>query len=344
MNRKLPIYDAIFDEKATLGTIEDGGISVISLVEKPAVESNFMKFEDDETSAPKTNIIDDEQRIIVGAVLIPDKLIYRNSERGEFFIRFSESVIKNMHLNMMRTKSFSYFSIAHNGSILPDWQITPLEIWRKEFEEDKSNGYGFDLPVGTLFISAKVEDEQIWERIKANEINGFSIEAILDYKYSNMEKFLFNKLEVGEQVVQQKAEGVEFKFSGDFVEGDNTVVVEEGVIKEIKPTVEPAKEPEAEPTVELNAEPTVEPANIEEILKKVTKVESALSSMAELVTKLTAQFETQVQANKEEAKKLLLRAEEIKLASQQENKTDIKAEATKMSRLEIIEKMGTVKR
>lgn len=346
MSKKLPIYDAVFKDEDTLCRSEDGGISVISLVEKPAIESDFMKFEEDEQKVIKTNILDDEQRVIVGAVLVPDRLIYRNTERGEFFIRFSEAVIKNMHLNMMRTKAFSYFSIAHNGETLQEWKITPLEIWRKEFEEDKSNAYGFDLPVGTLFISAKIEDEQIWERIKANEINGFSIEAILDYQYSNMEKFLFNKIEKGEKVVLQSEKGVEFGYTGEFVEGEQTVVVKDGVIEEVKPVAEPQvedpkTEPEAEPAKEPETEPKAEPEakqTVEQLLERIEKFEASLTAISE-------QFASQLKEKEEELSASLLKQEELKLAAHQSEEAPnaIVKEETKMSRVEIIEKLGTVK-
>jgi phage head maturation protease len=42
---------------------------------------------------------------------------------------------------------------------------------------DKSKEYGFSLPKGTWMISMKVNNDDIWQKVKAGEIKGFSIEG-----------------------------------------------------------------------------------------------------------------------------------------------------------------------
>jgi hypothetical protein len=63
-----------------------------------------------------------------------------------------------------------------------------LEVWKKESGYDKSVEYGYDLPKGTVFVKAKIEDDTLKQSIKDGEINGFSIEINADVKLSNPDK------------------------------------------------------------------------------------------------------------------------------------------------------------
>jgi hypothetical protein len=60
--------------------------------------------------------------------------------------------------------------------------------------KDKSNLYGFTLPKGTWFGIYKVDNDKVWEEVKAGKYKGFSIEGIFEHKAST-EKFsqLFTK-------------------------------------------------------------------------------------------------------------------------------------------------------
>ena len=56
-------------------TDNDIGISATSLVDLPATESVFLHFNEDK---PQFIFSDEEKRELIGAFMIPDKLIYRN--------------------------------------------------------------------------------------------------------------------------------------------------------------------------------------------------------------------------------------------------------------------------
>jgi hypothetical protein len=70
------IVELILDEEQ-----EEGGIEAISIVESPAIESDFVALNNQEIKLAE---IDKEKRILLGALLIPNKPIYRKSDEGEY--------------------------------------------------------------------------------------------------------------------------------------------------------------------------------------------------------------------------------------------------------------------
>jgi hypothetical protein len=237
--KSLPVYNA------TLTGAWDEGIWRISLVDHPAFEHLFAKFSEVKPT-PRISF-DTEQRLVVAPLMIPDKLIYRVDDYGnEFFVKFDAATIRAMSDKMMREGTNQSFNLNHQDYI-DGWQVTASEVWIKEFDEDKSNVYGFNCPKGTLFMSARINDTIIWDKIINNELNGFSIEAYNSFKYE-MEKYIYSAVEVGETVFVDKGHGIE-KFSGKFSVDGKEVTAEDGKITEIKEE-EPAAEPKAEPAVE----------------------------------------------------------------------------------------------
>jgi hypothetical protein len=56
--------------------------------------------------------------------------------------------------------------------------MSVVESWIIEDEkQDKSAKYGFNLPKGTWMISMKVNNDEIWQKVKDGEVKGFSIEG-----------------------------------------------------------------------------------------------------------------------------------------------------------------------
>lgn len=182
--KDIPTYNVKIDKDE----YSDDGIFTISIVDRPAIKSNFIHMsEEEEQSLYK--LASEEKQEVVGAVLIPNKPIYRKDEEGrEFYINFTEEAIEDLVYKMSKDGFFNYFNVNHsNGTD----GVFMLEYWIKEDEQDKSNKYGFqDLPIGTLFMKAKIEDEMVWSSIKKGELNGFSIEAktkLTPYKLQEVE-------------------------------------------------------------------------------------------------------------------------------------------------------------
>lgn len=153
------------------------GIDAISIVEAPAIESNFVALKSHEVKFAK---VDAEKRILMGPILIPDKPIYRkqivDGELDEFYIYFSkQTVAKASQMYLMNSKQ-SNTTLEHgmelNGLCL-------VETWLKEdMEKDKSAIYGMTDPIGTWMGSLKVTNDDVWENyVKTGKVKGFSIEG-----------------------------------------------------------------------------------------------------------------------------------------------------------------------
>ena len=79
------IIELILDEEDL-----DAGVEAISIVESPAIESDFVALKNQEIKLAE---VDKEKKILMGALLIPDKPIYRNGSEGEYYIFFSKDTI-----------------------------------------------------------------------------------------------------------------------------------------------------------------------------------------------------------------------------------------------------------
>jgi len=149
------------------------GIEAISVVENPAIEEDFI--------ALNSNIIelkeaDKEKKLLVGALLIPNKPIYRRSGDDEYYIYFSkETVVKASQMYLMNGNQ-SKATLEHEHDING---LTLVESWIVEDEvHDKSRKFGMNVPVGTWMGSVKVNNDEVWnDFVKTGKVKGFSIEG-----------------------------------------------------------------------------------------------------------------------------------------------------------------------
>ena len=132
---------------------------------------------------------DEEKRIVVGAAMVPNKMIHRYDAFGNmYYVFFSKASIKKMAAKFMRQKRTDETSVEHDGRKLGAEKVYVTESWVSEdSDKDKSAAYGFSLPAGTWFVSMKVEDPKIWKMIKSGELTGFSVEGLF------AEKSIFSK-------------------------------------------------------------------------------------------------------------------------------------------------------
>lgn len=170
-------------------TIESD-VYAISLVDRPAIEENFIYLAEQK---PQTVLMEDaDKHLIVGAVLVPDKPIYRNQGGEEFYIQFSKETIE--HLAYQYLMSGRMYSTTTDHKDIAD-DVVVVESWLKSSENDKSVGYGMDLPIGTWLAAMKVQNEDVWQRIKAGELKGYSVEAFV-----NLDEIKFEKHDMNEEV------------------------------------------------------------------------------------------------------------------------------------------------
>ena len=171
---KMEIIELLIDE-----TKIETGINAVSVVESPAIEENFIALNKHEVELKE---VDNEKRILMGAALIPNKQIYRRVKDKEFYIFFSEDTVrKASELFLMRSNQ-NNATLEHEKKMLEGMSV--VESWIIEDEKtDKSRLYNFNLPKGTWMISMKVNNDEIWNKVKAGEVKGFSIEGYFIDKY-----------------------------------------------------------------------------------------------------------------------------------------------------------------
>ena len=162
------IIELILDEEDL-----DAGVEAISIVESPAIESDFVALKNQEIKLAE---VDKEKKILMGALLIPDKPIYRNGSEGEYYIFFSKDTIVKASQMFLQNGNQSRSTLEHAQALNG---LTLVESWIVEDKaKDKTALYGFDVPVGTWMGSVKVNNEDVWnEYVKTNKVKGFSIEG-----------------------------------------------------------------------------------------------------------------------------------------------------------------------
>jgi len=165
--------ELVIDEEAELY-----GIDAISLVEQPAIESDFIAMN---AQLLQFKTQDEEKRIVMGAALIPDKPIYRKSGDEEYYVYFSKKTVRRAMELYLKNGNQANATLEHEHKING---LHVVESWIVEGEQDKSRMYGLEVPVGTWMVSMKVENDAIWEKfVKEGSVKGFSIEGYFANKY-----------------------------------------------------------------------------------------------------------------------------------------------------------------
>lgn len=162
------IIELILDDE-----LEMNGIEAISVVENPAIESDFIALKSQDVKLAEVNA---EKRLLMGALLIPNKPIYRRNGEDEYYIYFSKDTV------LKASQKYLMSNNQHNATMEHQYDISGLtlvESWIVEDEvHDKSRKYGLDVPVGTWMGSVKVNNDEVWnDFVKTGKVKGFSIEG-----------------------------------------------------------------------------------------------------------------------------------------------------------------------
>jgi hypothetical protein len=207
MKRENPeIVEFIIDEA------EGDTVDVVSLVDVPAIEVDFLKFNKDKEKF-LFNTQNEEKRIVVGPCLIPLKYIYRYdvfSDR-EFYGFFSEATVEKAMEIFMRDGKTRESNLNHNSKFFKG--LTVIESWKVVDENnDKAYALGYtkdDIPKGTWMITFKVDDEKIWGDIKKGVYRGFSIESFLSQMVKMRREFYTENM-INEMFSDDKTDNEKF--------------------------------------------------------------------------------------------------------------------------------------
>ncbi len=171
----LPIYQLEISDD-----LNDGAeVDFVALVDRPAIERNFLKFNEAKASFA---IQSEDKRIVSGALMLADTPIYRNDSNGEYYVTFTKATIEKIAQKFFKKGYQSNVNLMHDG----DKQVEGVTMF-ESFIVDSTRGIqamkGFeDAPEGSWFGSFKVENDEVWNKIKSGEFKGFSVEGIFNYK------------------------------------------------------------------------------------------------------------------------------------------------------------------
>ena len=274
MDYNIPTYNALISD-------DNEGILVISLVDAPATETNWMCFKEQENI--KFSIVNEDEHILAGVVMVADTPIYRIAPDGtEYYIVFSKDVIKRMAEKMLDDNTFNNIDIQHDGNIIPRDKVKLVELFIADEAKGIKPNY-LDVPDGSLLANYKIYDDELWNMAKSGVLNGFSLEGVFStirYKYNkNIKHNKMSKIkEMLKSILVQLGEvntdkgiltydgdlakGVEVKnedgskpADGEYkLEDGKIIVVKDGLVDEVKEAEEKKKEKKEDKKEEKPAE------------------------------------------------------------------------------------------
>ena len=189
----------------TVDENDDTGVDIISFVESPAIEVDFMYFSDKKTERFKT--VDEDKRIVVGAAMLPnEKIIREDADGNPYFVYFSEETVRKCAELYFKRSKQTQTNVDHSDEVMSG--VTVVESWIVENPEmDKSKHLGYkDIPSGSWFVSYKVDNDILWNKVKAGEVLGFSVEGMFtqtveqDNTFSDIKDILMSCLSEEEKV------------------------------------------------------------------------------------------------------------------------------------------------
>lgn len=279
----------------------DSETYAISMVEMPAIESNFVALAKEEEEKKQVLLETNERHMVYGAALIPDMDIYRNDGEHEYYINFTKDTIEKMSQDFMKEYRQHEVTVDHEDIAN---EVCVVESWLVEDPyRDKSNALGINVPQGTWMVGMKVNNIETWDRIKEGSLKGFSVESMVSLeefskiennmsietnemfwdKLINVLKETFSKKE--EEVVEEKPHTIE-----------STNIDLEAEPAPAEPVAEPVSEPVSEPEpAPVQEEPKEEPKNEPEPVQEEPKADT--SKLEELIGNLKAEIEALKQSN-----------------------------------------------
>ena len=162
-------------------------IDAISLVTSPAIESEFIFFGKEKNNLTFAKV-DEEKRMLISPALIPEKTILRHDPNtsSDYFVFFSKDTVRKASELYLKHNNHHKATYQHQDRVSG---ILTVESWIIEDSKlDKSTLYGFSLPVGTWMVKLKIDNDEIWSKIKDGELKGLSIEGYFTNKFEQMNK------------------------------------------------------------------------------------------------------------------------------------------------------------
>lgn len=172
----LKIYDMVINDIEN--SDESLGVDIISLVEHPAVEVDFLKFSKEKEYQKYE--IDNEKQIVYGVIMLADVPIYRRNEQfGEHYTIFSKDTIEKIMIKYFKEKKINNVNLEHQINVDG---VTMFQSYIVDSNLGVNAPAQFENITDGSWIGAfKVSNEAVWNDIKEGKFKGFSIEGFFGY-------------------------------------------------------------------------------------------------------------------------------------------------------------------
>jgi hypothetical protein len=178
-------------------TVGEDGVFAMSTVTSPAVLSTLVMFSNE---TELLQFSDDEKKIIYSVAMRPNMLIPRkniNGEPAEVF--YSEETVKDLQQNFFKMNYHNGGTVNHGGVLVKDMYF--FESWIVEDPtKDKATSLGLDVKKGDWVLGQKIDNAEVWEKVKNKELLGFSIEAFLNPILTNDNTIEMTKEEIDARI------------------------------------------------------------------------------------------------------------------------------------------------
>lgn len=175
----LPLFEMVIDE-------EEGaeGMNFISLVKEPATERPFFRFNLNKKKKRvqkekdfQFGISDEEKQLVTGVVMLAETPIFRDMNGEKFYIVFRKAQVEEMSFKYMKDQFGKRVNLDHDENR----QVEGVYLVESYlFDKDRGSKvpeFIGDVPDGSWIATFKIENEEVWKKVKAGEFEGFSLEG-----------------------------------------------------------------------------------------------------------------------------------------------------------------------
>ena len=157
----------------------EDGVFAISLVDEPAIESDFLALSKQDNNKFNINLkeVDKKRKVVVGYALIPDLKIPRYKDGKEFNIVMSKETVALAAKLYMSNLNGANVTSQHEK---PVQGCCVIESWIiEDAKNDKANIYNLEpAPKGGEWVVMMSLTDEEYSKVEDGEYNGFSIEAM----------------------------------------------------------------------------------------------------------------------------------------------------------------------
>jgi hypothetical protein len=174
MNNNYETYELILKD-------DEDGTFALSLVNQPAIMQDFIYFGVNQKEVVKFAEVDSDRHTIVGPILIPNLKIVRLNEDGTpYYVTFSKETVKAIAQKYIKDNNANNITIEHQSEVN---DVSLVESWIVDSAKfDKAKAYGLNVKPGTWMGVFKVENPEVWAKVKSGDYKGISLEGLFTHE------------------------------------------------------------------------------------------------------------------------------------------------------------------